>query len=262
MTVTLLDMTQDILRAMGGDNVNTINDTVESTQVVGVIKDSYNYLLNKRDLRESFTLMDVTPSGDTAKPVLMIRSADIDTIEWLKYNKIALGDTEDNWEFVSFKPLVDFLQLSHSYAKQQDEDTAVLDMTLSSSTMASTKFYFYDNRAPTWFTVVDDKYLVFDSFNADVDSTLQNSKLLAFGKRRYVFTSSDTFDFTPLDPDQIDHLYNEAKTQAFLEIKQLENRMAAVRARKMEIKSQDGSGLVNEYEYGVNDGLPNYGRRK
>ena len=39
--MSLLEMTQDILSDMDSDEVNSINDSVESLQVLGIIKNTY-----------------------------------------------------------------------------------------------------------------------------------------------------------------------------------------------------------------------------
>jgi hypothetical protein len=46
--MTLLEMTQDILSDMDSDEVNSINDSVESLQVAQIIKTTYFNIVNGR----------------------------------------------------------------------------------------------------------------------------------------------------------------------------------------------------------------------
>lgn len=259
---TLLDMTQDIMERVGADSVNSISDTPESLRFAGVIKDSYNHILAINDLREAHTLLDITASGDTNLPVLMYKPDDVVEIDWMKYNKIEDGETEDKWEYLTFLPLDEFMEKSHFYAQLDDENTNVQTMTISDTHIASNTIYYLDDEGPSYFTIVDNRFILFNAFDSAVDSTIQNSKLLAMGKKTYTFSMTDAFDFTPLDSLQIDYLYNEAKTQAFLEIKQLENKQAQARAKRGAVAAQHNSSVIQLYEYGRNDGLPNYSRKK
>ena len=49
------------------------------------------------------------------------------------------------------------------------------------------------NKCPQYFTSFDDVTMVFDSYLATLDSTLQASKTQCHGKRSIAFTLSDTF---------------------------------------------------------------------
>ena len=120
-------------------------------------------------------------------------------------------------------------------------------------------FYFND-RFPTCYTTVDDFTLLFDAYNSDEDSTLQKSKTLCFGKLSPTFTLTDSF--TPdLDAELFSLLLNEAKAQAFAELKQQQNPIAEGRSRRLWIQSLKNRQAVPDPYSRYKDHYPNYGRK-
>src|SRR5205085_12243106 len=95
MKRTLLDMTQTILSSLGSDEVDSISDTTESMQVAGIIKTTYYNIVNRLDLPNHYQFIQLDPSLDATKPVLMYVPAGITKIEWLKYfnSNILQGST-------------------------------------------------------------------------------------------------------------------------------------------------------------------------
>ena len=84
--MTLLAVVQDILNDIDGDEVNSINDTIEAQQIAQVVKTTYfNIMENGRDwphLEKMFQL----EAGTVAKPVYMKLPDDIQEVKWIKYN--------------------------------------------------------------------------------------------------------------------------------------------------------------------------------
>ena len=89
-----------------------------------------------------------------------------------------------------------------------------------------------------------------------VDITLQNSQTQCWGKRSIAFTLSDTF--TPDLPVQMfTYLLNEAKSAAFLTLKQMANQKAEqISVSQRRRMSQDAFKIEKGIKY------PNYGRNR
>ena len=49
MKMNLLEITQDILNDMDGDEVNSIDDTFESAQIAQIIKSTYYAIISNRN---------------------------------------------------------------------------------------------------------------------------------------------------------------------------------------------------------------------
>lgn len=254
---TLLEMVKGIMVSLDSDDVNTYNENDESISVASAVRDSYEHLVEKLDLKEFFTIIPLTASGDSSKPTFMTIPDNVDFIKWIKYNKKEDGDTVDNFSYVSYLPLDEFLDLTHSYDVEGATNVGEADL---GSDYENISIFYLDDEAPSYFTIVDGTQMIFNAYDSEVDSTLQSSKIVAYGKKYVDFVFSDSFDFPALDRRHKTLLYNEAKSQAFADFKQVENKKADRRARELLIKSQKSTGKVNDYEYGRNDNLPNYGR--
>jgi hypothetical protein len=84
-TFTLLEMTQNILSALSSDEVSSISDTVESLQVANIIKGKYYDMVHRSDPPQQNLLFQMTASGDSTKPTLMLMPSTVSRIDWIKY---------------------------------------------------------------------------------------------------------------------------------------------------------------------------------
>lgn len=252
---TLLDYTQTILSAMDSETVNSYADTVESLQVASVIKTVYNDLQSRLDLPEHYTLFELTASTSSSQPVLMTRPTDVLTIEWIQYDKVADGDTDPVFTDIPFLSLDEFLKRMNGL-HVSDDGVDSFDLTQGTDTIT---FIYRSDRAPTYFTTFDDRTIIFDSYDSDVDTTLQKTKTRCYGKKDQVFTMSDSF--VPfLDRDLSTLLLNEAKVLAFAELKQDQHMVAKQWANRGWTKVQKSQRGINHEQREI-DRAPNYGRR-
>lgn len=254
MKYTLLDMTQTILSSMDSDEVNSISDNTEANQVATVIRTVYYDLIDRLNLPEHYSLITLDASGEPLKPVLMTVPSTVAHIKWLKYDYATDEDPDKNMQDLKFLALEDFLNMSY----QKDIDETYVDsftQTIGSDTFT----ILYDNdSAPHYYTTFDDHYVLFDSYDSDVDGTLQKSKTLACARLYIPFEMED--NFTPdLDDAQFTLLLNEAKSLAWLELKQTQHPKAEQNARRGWVRSQKDKYAIE----GLSDfdKLPNFGRK-
>ena len=251
---TLLDYVQTILSSLDSDEVNSYDDTVESVQVAHIVKTCYNDILARADLPEHFTLFELNASGDPDMPVLMTMPSSMLSLQWLKYNKIADGDTAPNWQSLTFMP-IDQFQTMQYMLNTDDSNVLSFDYTENSDSLT---FIYRDDKAPDYYTTFNDTTVIFDSHDDTVDSTLQKTKTLAYGKKDQTFTMDD--DFIPfLDPDMSTLLLNEAKVLAFSELKQVGHDIARQWANRGWTKVQKSKRAINNERTEL-DRAPNYGR--
>lgn len=85
MQFTVLDMTQNILSALGSDEVNSISDTTESMQVAQIIKNKYYDIVSRGELPEHEELFQLDPPLNSTTPVLMYVPDGVSKVEWVKY---------------------------------------------------------------------------------------------------------------------------------------------------------------------------------
>ena len=255
MKYTLLEMTQIIASSMDSDEINSINDSVESQQIAKIIRNAYFDLINRSALPEHMTPLNLQASGDSTQPVLMTIPTGIDKVEWVKYDNATSTDTDRNMQPVYFVPFEDFMVRSNSL----DIDATYVDsMTVTANTYTFDVLYRND-KAPEYYTSYDDRTLLFDSYDSGVDTTLRASKSLAYGRRLATFTLSDSF--TPdLDEPQFQLLLNEAKALAWAELKQTVHAKAEQNSRRGWVNLQKSK--VTSEELSDFDQLPNFGRRR
>lgn len=261
MKYTVLDLTQAVLSSMDSDEVSSINDTVESQQVVEIIKTVIDDMTSRGDLQTNKTVFNLTASNDDTKPILMVKPDDIDRIEWIKYNVMTATDTYDVWDVLTYLPFEAFIERMHML-NTSDSNVASFQHVFDSN---SIKFVYRNDTAPQYYTTFDDNTIFFDSYDSTVDTTLQSSKTLCYGNKATSWEASDTF-VPNLQPQQFALLLSEAKSLAWAELKQTVHTKAESMARKnwmhlqhtrQEIPDQNNikSGSHNFSK------LPNFGRR-
>lgn len=255
MKYTLLEMTQSILSSMDADEVTSISDTLEASQVAEVIRTAYFEIVASADLEEHEGLFTLTQT-DATTPTMLTKPATVEHLAWFKYNKRTSTDTVDIWESVQYLPPSEFLDMMHAI----DQSATTTESWTYSSDSFSATLYVHNDRAPTYWTSFEDANLICDAYDSGVDTYLKNSKTLCFGRLIPTFTMSDSF--TPdLDDQQFNLLLQEAKALAWAELKQTVHAKAEKKAREAKIKltkqKQDLPGGDSTWKLN----LPNYGRK-
>jgi hypothetical protein len=180
------------------------------------------------------------------------------SIEWVKYNGIleADGETSPNFRDVMWLPLDEFLTRMYGLSSD-DTDVTAFTATVNSTTH---NFLCLNNKAPEYYTTYNDDTLLFDSFNSDEETYLEAAKTMVYGQKIPTFTMSNSF-VPDLPAQQFSLLFNESKSLAFSELKQMQNIKAEKNARRAWINSQKRDRYAVESTRPL-DHLPHYGRKK
>lgn len=249
MKFTLLDIVQQILSSMDSEEVNSIGDTAESRQVANIVRTAYYNILVRSNLPEHYKLFRLDASADPDSPVLMLKPSNVLKLDWIKYD--VSEDTDDqipNYQYITILPIQQFLDMTSKLDISED--------FIESFTLNGQTFFFRNDRRPTFCTIFEDQYFIFDSYDSDEESTLQNSKTQCYGKVSPVFEMED--DFTPdLDDLQFALLLNEAKALAFLELKQIAHDQAVREARLQWQSMQHNKYLKADHPFNK---FQNFGR--
>lgn len=248
-SMTLLKLVQDILSDMNSDKVNSISDTEESEQVARIVETTYYEIVNARDWPHLATPGQLTASGTTSRPTHMQMPANVQKMLWIKYNKRTSSDTRDKYSDVTYLDPQEFVDMLN--ARDSSDTTNISTITDTSSV----SLYVIKTQAPTYYTSFDNEWLVFDSYDNTVDSTLQTAKTQCFFYREPTFSQSDTY--VPDLPDKaFPYLLAEAKSTCFNSLKQSPN-------AKEEQKSNRQRHRMAREKWRQNGGIryPNYGRK-
>lgn len=249
MKLSLLEMVVDILSDMDSDPVNSISDTPEAGQVAQIIKTNYQAMMSNRNWPHTARLVRIDASTNNAKPTMMTLDEDIKELISVYYNKAKLGETRLRFEPVKYIEPDDMLRLM--YGRNTNNIHTVQYIGNDNQT-----FVVLNNQPPSYFTSFDDTTLVFDSYDSDVDSTLQSSKTQI---RAYVtpqFSMVD--DFIPDLPEEaFSLLLEESKSKAMFKIKQMVD-------NKAEQESRRQNQWLSRKAWRVDGGVkyPSYGRNR
>ena len=256
MKYNLLKMTQLILSSMDSDQVNDIADTDESLQVVDIIEQTYNDIASTIDFPDMWDFFELTSASDSATPTLMYIPDDSARIEWIRYDNSLSGDTERK-----FYPVLP-LDREVFFDRMNNLDTADTNIYQFNLTVGAETFDVRGRNdiMPTYYTVIDNRTILFDNYDSSEDSTITANKTQCYGMKIPVFTRSN--DFIPqFEPRQFTLFFNEAKSQCFIELKQIQNAKADQRARRGWIHSQRKKQNTNVSDI-HNVWTPDYGRRR
>lgn len=230
MRYSLLDMTQIILASMESDEVSSIHETPESRDVASIIQQCYFDIIGRMSPPETEGLYKLDASTDSTKPVLMLVPDEVSRIIWLQYDH---GEDTPNFTELTYCKPGAFLQIQQGL----DPSDATVHQMVVEMNGKDFIFSYRDDRFPTYYTVLDEKYVVFDSYKASVENTLTESRSLIYGELIPSFEMDDFF-VPDLDPRQFQLLLNEAKSLAFVEKKQAQHPIAERKARRNEISAQ------------------------
>jgi hypothetical protein len=238
MKRTLLELTQSILNDMDSENVNSIDDSDEAAQIASVIRDTYFNLIAARKIPEHNRLIKLTALSDSSRPTYFLYPEHVKEIRRFDYN-----GREVHW-----KEPEDFLDDMPSFG----DDNAV---AMSDPTSGIT-IYCRDDKDPQFYTSFDDKYIVCNSYDSLVDTTLQNSKSRCLGTQYPTFSLTD--DFIPeLDETLFPYLLAEAKSVCFSIFKSGSDPKIEQSARRLKAFVQN-----DQHRTKLSPSRPQYGRNR
>lgn len=227
MRLTLLRMTQLILSSMDSDEINSIDDTTEAQQVVDQIETTYYDLADTLDFPDQWDFFELEPSSDPTRPTLMSLPQNVAKLEWLKYDVQEDGSTVRNMRTMIPQ------EREYFFDRMNSLDTDKTDIYNYQLQVGAGTFDIrgHNDRFPTYYTTNNDRTLIFDDYDADINQTLVGNKTMAYGMIYPEFIRDD--DFVPdLQPRQFALLFNEAKSSCFIDLKQVQNAKSEQRARK------------------------------
>lgn len=248
MKKTLLEMTQDILSDMSSDEVNSIDDTIESAQVAQIIRSTYDSMIDSRNwphLRRSIRFQG---SGDTSLPTHVTIQDTVKEVLFIKYNCIKDGETRKVYREIKWVDPDNFLRILNKRDNDQDNVDVISDP-------GGIELLIKNDVAPTYYTSFNDSIVVMDSYDAAVDATIQTSKIQGYA---YVSpTWTHTNNFTPDLPEEaFSKLLEEAKSTCMFRLKQVQDLKAEQNSRRQDV-------WLSRKAFRVNGGIkyPDYGRR-
>lgn len=229
MKLTVLQYVQKSLNEMDSDDVNDIAETEESLQVAELLEDIFFDLMANRNWPHLKQAQQLLGLGDVTKPNFMRLPVGIKEIVTISYNIRDINDTRDRVVPITFVEPDEFLTL-HVNPRRSDADNIQVI-----SDFSGIKLNIFDDREPTFWTTFDDENIIFDAFDNDIDTTLQQSKSQVLVYKEPSFTIANNF-IPDLPSEMVPMLLNELKSRSSLAFAQKQNVKAegeAVRQRRV-----------------------------
>ena len=176
---------------------------------------------------------------------------------WSLVSNAAFNMAVPGYQYVSIIPLKQLLDMTNSF-NPTDSDVESFVFTDSTNGFPGTyTFYYKNDRQPCYCAVLNDTWVIFDSFDSTQDTTLQTSKVMAFGEIIPQWQMIDSF-IPNIDEGQIPLLLNESKSLAFYELKQTLHQKAEQESKRAWSSIQRDKSVADKPSYF--DQLPNFGR--
>lgn len=246
MKYTLLEMVQDILSDMDSDEVNSIDDTVEAQQVAQIIKTCYFEMIANRNWPHLRKLIQLDPSLDTTRPVYLKIPEEVKELEFLRYDITKADKVNQEWRTLKYKEPIEFLDYVSTRNSSNDNVVKITDHS-------GVELLIVNDLAPTYWTSFDDVHLIVDSYDKEVDDTIKKSKTAACV---YINPSWERMDESVpnLPIEAFPALLEEAKSTAFLALKQMANQKAEQKAKRQQSwlsrKAWTAKGGIQFPDYG------------
>lgn len=245
--LTLLEMVQDCLNDLDSDEVNSISDTIESQQIAQIIKTCYFEMIANRNWPHLRKLIQMDAVLDLSKPNYLKIPTGMKELLSFKYEKSSIANPKSNISDVKWKEPDAFLRMISSRNSTLSNVVSVIDFSGS-------KLLVLNDQPPTYWTSFDDEYLITDSFDLAVESTLQKSKTQCLAYIDPLWVHSD-IAIPDLPSEAFPALLEEAKSTASLAIKQ-------TASQKAEQKANRQSRWLSRKAWAIDGGIKyqNYGR--
>lgn len=228
MKYTLLEIVADIVSDMDGDFISSIDDTDEANQVAQIVKTTYQAMMSNRNWPHTARVLNITAYADSDLPTHTRVEDNVKEIISVFYDvRQGVNDRLDYKQMRYLDP-DDFLRHTNQRNSIDVNSSVILDPS-------GVKLIISTNKAPEYYTSFDDTTLVFDSYDADVDSTIQASKTQI---RAYIIPPFEMVDdFVPDLPDEaFSLLIEESKSKAMFKLKQTQD-----------IKAEQEAGRQNRW---------------
>lgn len=248
MKMTLVEIVQNILSSMDSDDVNFIDDTEESIQVATVVQETYYHIISQKDWKHTERVVELESVSDADRPNLLRMPDNILEMWNLRYEKV--GDESNARAFakVQYEKPNDFLD--RVYTRELDGDN-IIEVTLD-----GIPYFIYNDRHPTFWTSFDDEFIMFDSYNAIVESTVQGNKSIIQCYVNPTWLVEDTF-IPQMAEKHFPLLLEESKRACHLYFKQQDSPVDARRA----LRSWNTLRGKDERSHSRKD-RPRFGRRQ
>jgi len=242
----ILQYVQACLSTMDSDEVDSIGETAEATQVANLLSDCYDELIQRQEWEFLKGPVTLIAGVNPALPTQFTLPTNLRHLYSVWYNTGVDGNLRR--QEICYLCPEEFLRRYGSGPVNSDRQLVTVGNQI--------QFYIRNNHQPSHYTSFDAKTLYFDSFDSGVETTLVSNKVSAFGISNPQFTVSD--GFIPLLPEHMVPLLQATlNAAAHLYFKQQASSSDEVRARRQLAQARNRESTLTRDHYYSN----RFGRR-
>jgi hypothetical protein len=184
----------------------------------------------------------------------MTRPEGFAEIEWIQYDMAITAGGDQKYQVVNWMDPHDFIKL---VSGRPASDSNIDEVTLPDSGHVILTF---NDRDPKYWTILEGyDNIIFDAYNSDIETNLQNSKSLAYGNTVPTLALTDAA-VPNLPQNLIVHLKREARAMFFDLFKDGLTAEVDRTRRRSEVRTQRLRRVTKNLS--DNQTGPNYGRKK
>ncbi len=245
---TVLELVQTILTEMGSDEVNSISDTIEATDVATILGQVYGEMVDELSLPSTLVLRPLEALSDTDRPNMMKIPDECWNLKWIKYNDTL--DGVSNFRDISY--ITPFEMVSMCNGNPSTDTDNYLGVNVFPNTLNLT---VGKKKGPSYWTSFDDEFIFFDSYNSDEEGSMQDSKSQAYMETRPSLVLDD--DVVPDIPqNQENTLYIRALSRCLSDKQDKINPKIERQESRMNVRNMRNRWRQGRQSYKG----PNYGR--
>ena len=240
-------MVSDILNDMDSDAINSITDTEESLQVAQIVQTTYYEMMSRKDWNHLSKIGLLDSVADSSKPNYLKVPDDVGAIGFIMYNRRKLGETRNRWVEMKYLFPDEFILKLMNRNSDESNITQVVDFD-------GVSLNIKNDVAPQYYTSFDDEYVVFDSWDSTVETTVTGAMTQVHYSKIPAWTVDD--NFVPDLPDKLFPAFlAEAKSVSSIKLKEEADEKAEQQSvRQQKRMSLDGWVVNKQMRY------PNYGK--
>jgi hypothetical protein len=243
---SLLEIVQDILNDIDGDNVNSISETEEALQAAYIVKSTFEELMTLKDAPHLRRLTTLDNVSDITKPNYLKLPENLSRLDFVKYNKKTDDEDADRYGDVRYMHPDDFTSYCNNRNPEHDNIDVITDFD-------GTKLNIITDQAPKFYTSFDDRHVVFDGWVKDISTTLVEGESQALMYLIPEMRLEDDY-VAPIPIEWFPYLIAEAKSAATYKLRQVpdhkEEQKSKRQRRAMAQRGWRTNGGVRYHNYG------------
>ena len=227
--LTMLEFVQLIGEAIESDEIDTLDETIEATQIMNILKQTYEEVLDRRDwefIKDRVVQLDVMPVGDTKINHLLI-PPNVTNIQCLRY----LSAQGKFFDLTYLQPC-DFIAKVHARDKTDPNITTV-------NNDDGVPLFIINDKAPTYYTSFDEESLAFDAFETTRGVGNQIADTVIVGNIKPIPAFTDPTAVLPIPERMNSLILNEAIATANYRLRQTADPRSERLARRQNIKMRE-----------------------